>query len=450
MTDRADLDQKLDDLRRRWEAITDVPDEPLSTIQVVEYSLGTQKKAEVYVNRLLGYLLDPDAPHGMGKACLEAFLASLPDECAFDEPVHDASNVEVAEQVRVAYGDEVESDRYGEVDLAVQVPGEWFLLVELKFSAGENNLDGEGLSQTEFYHEASRLDVRPEETYVADGEYLYIHPADESPARSEHFANWTWPDLTETFLEEFLIDHGPRFPQRTVTQIRELRDDIREITGMSERQQNEDEKIDLYLEHYDAIRDVSETFDEHWQRFIDEWPKRLRQSLEETGDSLDGWHLQPRGDWGYIFKHGWWRRTDDLEPITDRATDVGDARIGWVHRLERNREDAVGARALKLQFRNCGSNDRVFQDAFHDRAADDRQQIDARLPTAAEWTGNKRKMITATYDIELERHGDIFEAYIAALERALHELAWDNEALSEQLTRLQEAAVTEVYGSSNR
>lgn len=68
------LAEQIADLRQRWKSITAVPEQPRSVMNVIEYGLGEQRRAEVYVNRLLRYFLDPDEPHGMGTVILEAFL----------------------------------------------------------------------------------------------------------------------------------------------------------------------------------------------------------------------------------------------------------------------------------------------------------------------------------------------------------------------------------------
>ena len=48
-------------------------------------------------------------------------------------------------------------------------------------------------------------------------------------------------------------------------------------------------------------------------------------------------------DWGTIFKDGWWQHTDELEGIIyERPDDRNDVRIGFHHRLGRNRDLAVG------------------------------------------------------------------------------------------------------------
>lgn len=95
------LEGDLRTLERRWEQITAAPESPRSLMNVIEYSLGSQRKAEVYVNRLLAYFLDPEEPYGMGTEFLQVVLDGLPAECGFQEDIHDLSDVVVDDQVRV-------------------------------------------------------------------------------------------------------------------------------------------------------------------------------------------------------------------------------------------------------------------------------------------------------------------------------------------------------------
>ena len=131
-SEHSSLSRSLKRLERAWDSITETPATPQSTMAVIEYGLGNQQRAEVYVNRLLCYLLDPDQPHGMGTEFLEHFLQGLPEELAFDEDTYDLSDVRVNEQVTAEEGD---TRKYP--DLVLDVPEEWLLLVELKFAARE-------------------------------------------------------------------------------------------------------------------------------------------------------------------------------------------------------------------------------------------------------------------------------------------------------------------------
>lgn len=464
-----DLEHDLAVLDRTWQELIRVPDPPRTMLNIIEYSLGDRRKAEEYTNRLLRYLLDPTASHGMGAEFLRAVLERLPEACGFDEDTYDVADVHVSDQVRVeragGNGAAADADSPGVVDLVIEVPNEWVLLVELKFRAGENNLRGEGLSQTEFYAQADCVGGEPIREYESGTYYLYLHHRDEPPARAPEFVNWTWAAFSAEVLEPFIAAHGPRFPQRTVTQLRDLVDDLHAITDMTDQEHHDQEKVELYLEHYDAIKDVSETFDAQWAAFADDWRRRLAERLSTEHDatyveasdevievtfprrdsSQESWRFLTRqADWGMLFKEGWWRHTEDLTPIDRRPDDRNDARIGYHHRLDHNRDRAIGDNELRVYFRNMGANDQGFIDAFVEEFESRRGEIASCLPAAAELTGTKRNMIQATYDIQPEGADDFFAAYVSALAVAFRELVVENPELVDLLTEAYDAAA-EMY-----
>lgn len=459
MTADLTLSEELETLHRRWERITAVPESPRTLMSVIEYSLGSQRKAEVYVNRILKYLLDPEEPHGMGSALLRALLDGLPAECGFQEDTYDLSDVVVDEQVRVTKeegGTEVTS---GVVDLLIEVPNEWFLIIELKFAAED--------TQTEFYYrDATHVGGASKESYESSTYYLYLRPHDRPTANEPEFANWTWKEFCRDVLEPFIVDNASRFPQRTVAQLHEFNDDIANITGMTEQRETEEEKIALYLDHYDAVTDVTDAFDEAWEQFTDEWGTKLGSALEEDGrgsasslsEDVTQFELQRAGgeverwnfrasssDWGMIFKDGWWRHVDELGgTIRERPDDRNDVRIGFHHRLGRNRDVAIGERTLKLYFRNMGANDQRFIDVFSERFDDNERRVADALPGRATITGNKKDKFVVSYDIDAADR-DFFTGYVDALEAAYVDLVGDNEELVSVIDTIFTESLAAVY-----
>lgn len=458
-----EVEAELRALEQEWEQITDVPESPRSLMDVIEYSLGSQKKAEVYVNRLLAYFLDPEEPHGVESEFLRAVLDGLPDACDFQEDIHDLSDVVVDDQVRVSEIDDGTTESSGIVDLLIEVPNEWFLMIELKFSAED--------TQTEFYYrDGTHVGGKPKTDYESETYYLYLHQQDRPTANELNFTNWTWEAFSTDVLDTFILENAARYPQRTVAQLREFNNDIRNISGMTNQQENEQEKIALFLDHYDAIKDVSDTFDSRWENFTNEWGRRLGVGLEQEGlgshsdfdehltaielqsDTGDrrGWKFRTSSsDWGMIFKDGWWRHTDDLDgAIYSRPDDRDDVRIGFHHRMERNRDLAVGAQTLKVYFRNMGANDKEFINVFTDAFSARRSDIAELLPSAAEITGNKRNMLVATYDINADSHEDFFDAYVTALQTAFVDFVVNNEKLVSVIDEIYWNSIDKVYGVS--
>lgn len=118
--------------------------------------------------------------------------------------------------------------------------------------------------------------------------------------------------------------------------------------------------------------------------------------------------------------------------------------MGFYHRLEANRDLAIGEHTLDLTFRNMGANDDAFIAAFNEEVRARLDEIEPHLPAAAELatvTDTRRNLFAATYDIRPDEHEDFFEAYLAALQRGFEELVIDNDALIEQIDDAFEAAL---------
>lgn len=148
-----------------------------------------------------------------------------------------------------------------------------------------------------------------------------------------------------------------------------------------------------------------------------------------------------------LFADGWWRRTDDpTRKLLARPDDRNDVRIGFHHRLGRNRDLAIGDRTLKVYFRNMGANDQPFIDTFTETFRDRRREIAELLPTSAELTGNKRNLVVATYDIDTDAHEEFFEVYVAALREAFTDLVADNPSLVSTLDEAFYESIETVYG----
>lgn len=479
MSDETDVATSLRRLTTEWEQISEIPATPLSTMAVIEHSLGSQRKAEEYVNRFLRYFLNPEAPHGMREEFLRGFLRSLPVESEFIRDSRDLAEVNVKDQVPIRRGDTDEKtgdedinndgeetddevitdDEKGIVDLVIQAPNDWYLIVELKFYAGENNLRGEGLSQTEYYYDADRVEDTPKSTYDLGGEYVYLYPEEEDPSRECGFTDWTWEDFVQDFLSGFLARNTVRYPQRTTSQLQAFDTDIRDLIGMDRNEPDNDEKFGLYIEHYEAITDVAETFESEWERFGNNWPDELHRRLEADEQTTDEWTFyQKTSDWAHLFKDGWWKALvdvdstttlDELPNVDTRADHLDDLRISLVHRMENNLDQVIQHDTLKLHFRNCGSNPRPFRKAFQKTIEDSKGEIEELLPDAededfsgieATFTNKMTEFIRVDYKINRQDNDDLRDAYVDALERASKELLFDRPALLEAIEGAYEEA----------
>jgi hypothetical protein len=251
-------------LERLAEEVAALSDDhvPETTLSILEHGLGDQRKLELYVNRLLRYVLDPDAAHGLGTTLLEQFLRALPDACGIDVDTTALTDITVDDQVPVyvASTDTGVDSHPKYADLVLTAPDEWLLLVELKFGAAQTS--------TEDYCRAVRVGSHD---VTADGltwANLYIHRSDRAPARGACFANRTWATILDDVLDPVIADHTPRLPTRTATQLRALRDDIHAHIPMSEFDGLSDETA-LYIDHADAIETVSTAYHDDVRAFLD-------------------------------------------------------------------------------------------------------------------------------------------------------------------------------------
>lgn len=464
MDSNTTLAGELQILHRRWDGITEAPEVPRSTMDVIEYGLGKQQRAEVYLNRLLCYLLNPEQPHGMGTDFLRAFLDGLPRACGFDEDTYDLTDVRVEQQVPVWGRPQSKRDdgaSPGYLDLLIDVPNEWFLLIELKFSAEDRG--------TKFYCDAAQLGDQLITAYESGQYYVYIHQTDHSEARGRCFVNWTWHDFVRDVLKEFLVDNEPRYPQRTATQLYDLRDDIQTIAGMSEQSKSTHEKIALYLDHVDAITDITQTFNDEWSAYSERWGRTMQETLDhelvsstsptEDGypalivardtDNSERWLLRESGgDWQHIFKRGWCQRERKPEILERRAEDKNDLRIGFYHRMEDDRDRVVREHELRFNFRCMGSNPSEFIDIYQTHFEQHLDRIESLLTsTRAATTGNKLTLVEGVYSLDIDEYETFFEAYTAALNEAFTELVVENPELIYLFSQSFDNAVS-VYRSS--
>jgi len=133
-----------------------------------------------------------------------------------------------------------------------------------------------------------------------------------------------------------------------------------------------------------------------------------------------------------------------MEPIYEKEDNH--AWIGFHHRPWKNKDRVMREGELVLQLRNMSNNDQGLRDAFNREFYSREGEISDALPRVAETTGNKGDMTEAVYNIRVDEHDDIFNAYIETLERAFVDHAVENPELVSLLDEAYEDAVEVVYG----
>lgn len=494
MGSEEELARQLRDIEERWNQITATPTPPRSLMNVIQYGLGDKKRGEVYVTRLLRYLLDPSEPHGLDTRFLKAFLDEIATNFGFEEPLYDLSDIRVRDEVWIRldaddrrptseadFEETAEADGdtpAGRVDLVIDKPGEWFLLVELKFSAEENNLAGEGLSQTEFYRTATHIGETPKAAYENGSYYIYLHTSDSNTAADkQQFVNWTWKAVTTDVIQPFINTEGPSVPHRTFVQLNELQDDIREFTDMTPHEPNVDEKVELYFEYYALLNDLQQSFESRWDEFTNQWHTNVAEALVEFTEATyevddgivavdlagdrpnDTWYLRAtHKDWQQLYKEGWWKPENEeqwnqdvheLESLYKKAAEYDTLRIFYHHRMDTNRDAAIEDNTLIFTFRNAGANPKPFYDIYSENCDERADEILDALPESATWLGHKSNQFEVRYEIPEpdpntdSAPDDFFEAYTATVRTAFVELVVENPGVTNILTEIYDEAVSE-------
>jgi len=228
----------------------------------------------------------------------------------------------------------------------------------------------------------------------------------------------------------------------------------------------ETEKASLYVEYYDDIAAVERAFQNEWDDLISNWGRKVATALDtvdlvedpegvppvpEDGVMLalpDGpdrrryWLCrQANGNWSWFFPTEWWTDLDTGGAIY--RNDSPNARVGFLHRPESDREVILGNHELTFYLRNAPSGNEQFYPQFADRFNADEAVGDA-LPEQSERRGVKSNVIEATYEISVEDQDSLFSAYIAALCTAIDDHIVSNHPLIERIDDIYQETLDEV------
>lgn len=426
-------------LRRRLDALPDASEPPPTSLQVL--GQGGQERDW---QQFLVHFLSPDRPHGLDHAVLEHMLAALSDRGDLN---YTFSRFDI-EEVRITQ--EVVTE-HGRPDVLIWVPEEWFLCCELKIHASE------GEDQTPRYVDIESFGATGVEKsdIPSDGRnYVFLAPEAASDPAADEFVHVSWEWLVGE-LQAFLMQSFDEYPARTTAQLKEFVDTVRSELTMTEYEENQQEMVELFIENYDVITELENAFDEEWESFEGEWGTRLAQELDDAtliedaeipdkyaavslpvGDEQRQWTFrQGKSDWSWSFPREWWTKLDEQRPVSDAAKP--NARVGFVHRLGRHRNEAVRDHTLIVTLRNAPSGHDTFYNGFANRFSDAAAEIQPVIAdTNYSITGNKSNVLRGEYPIEVDAHESFFDAYIAALARAITQGAIGNPELFSTIDRL--------------
>ena len=414
------LTSRLDELSRRLEQLPETEEPPPTTLQLLNRS-----RQEGDWQQYLAYFLDPQASHGIDHAAVEQFLRGLRDrdDVTFEFSRFDLENVQVATEVPVPDG---------RIDILVWCEQKWFILLELKIDASE----GDG--QTTTYATADtfqNVDCDPTAIAESHRQYLFVTPDGSSP-QSDAFTAIEWSWIASQLRAALDSDFGS-YPVRTTNQIDDFVDTIETELTMTDHERNEAAKAELYVDHYEEVAEITRAFENEWAELIDNWGRRLATTLDGArlvdnpegippipeedvllglpdGDNPRRYWLCRQGNakWAWLFPTDWWTHIDRDEPVY--RNEKPNARIGFLHRPGFDRDTVLGNHELTFYLRNAPSGNDAFYPQFAQRFNRD-EELRAALPDRTERRGVKSNVLEATYDLEIERHGDLVSGYVATL-----------------------------------
>lgn len=427
-----ELKDRLYEFESKLEQLQRYNQLPPSTLHI----LGRNQKERDW-QRLLFHFLAPDRPHGLNRELLRHFLQALSDRegADFEFSYFDINDIHVETEVMISNG--------GRVDAVIWVPEEWFICWELKLYSSESGY------QTEHYVRADSfesIDVEKQSEWMT-GEYLYLAPKSAPDPQSEEFdlLSWGW---VAAQLEAFLLESHGRYPARTTAQIEDFIEAIRSELNMTDEQDTEPEKAELYFNYYDDIAEVRRSFERRWKELTDTWGTRLAERTEhaeitdtnafredyvavevetEPGER-EQWIFHQGHDWAGITKYGWRRSKTDLSPVYRSSTEDEEEtyRIAFYHRLKQNQELAISDQTLELQLWHGTDSPDEFMIGFRDRLQAKIEDDGITQPSSLNINGSKGGPLSVRYDIPVEEYDDFFEAYVATLRAAFLDLVVEN------------------------
>lgn len=443
------IEEQLATLDRQMAALPAAEQPPPTTLQMLGHATSERAWQQYLV-----YLLDSDAAHGLGPNFLEHFLSGCAERAdlgfSFDRWTLD--NVHVAQ--------EVSTDK-GRPDVVIWAGDDWYILLELKIDAEE------GADQTDRYADIDAfpgisLDGAAVHDGTGDAYRIYIAPEETAKPSNDAFTHMSWSWVAEQ-LQSFVVEGRGAYPARTTAQLTDFIDTVQRELTMTEYQQNQQEKMALFVRYREAIAEAESAFEEAWGEFQDTWGERLAATLTAVNtespsrvpdefevitldDRDERWIFrQTHDDWAWLFKDGWWRDVATGDPIYTYDASRPDARVGFLHRLDKHRDDALQDDELKIFFRSTPPNvdafDAVFDDAFDADAGPD---IAAAIPDKMSFTGGADTLLEGTYPIDYADDQEFLVAYIGALTTAFRENVIENPALVNAIDEQYETAFREA------
>lgn len=343
-----EVKDQLSSLETAIDKIPSIEPPPKTTLQ-----LQGRADVEGAWQNYLQYFLDPDTNHGLGTEVLVQFLRGL-DSVAKEDLTTRVSGDVVVE-------DEVSSPNGNRPDIVIQEPGNFFVCCELKLYSSE------GQNQTQRYVDDNYLGTVLKQQFPEHGHhYVYIRRTGHPPAEAPEFVNITWKQVYE-WLKPLVITNQGRYPTRTTAQLTDFFDTIQQDMTQDEHIETAQEKMRLYFNHEDAIREAREGLESVYEYEEENWRRRFIEGYLPENWSED-WHTNP-SRYGQFY-HSKWRQDGEL------SLDDTEIRLHFVH-LIRNKESFTdGKLTVQLRMPDGGQYRDRFEELFmSERFADDLDSV---------------------------------------------------------------------------
>lgn len=428
--------------------LSDSEEPPQTTLQI----LGREQQEQDW-QRLLFYFLKPDQPHGLDYDFLEHLLDALArrDDISYSFTRFDLDEIQIDLEVILS------NDR--RPDAMIWAGEDWFICWELKVNAIE------GDDQTSDYVRAASfrtIDLIKDEVPVEEHHYVYLAPESADQPNADEFVHVSWEWIADQ-IQSFVTDSDGIYPSRTTSQLNDFVSTIRSELTMTQYQENQQEKVELYIDYFDELTEVQDAFDDAWDELTNTWGESLASTIDSVRviDTDDGpssflpvelelndgtvrqWIFRHEdNDWAWTFPPEWWRDLEEDESFYTYSPGRTQARVGFLHRLQGNRTKALRDRELKFYLRNAPASHDAFHEGFT-RRFNQHEDIPDMLPSTTIRTEKKANLLEATYPINVEIHDDFFDAYIAALASAIEDHIINNSQLIATIDQIFEETIDE-------
>lgn len=327
---------RLENLQTAINRIPSPAPPPKTTLQI-----QNQADIEGAWQNYLQYFLNPDANHGLGTDALVQFLRGINSVSNRAVPTRISENVSV--------DDEVGSPNGNIPDIVIRDSEEFFLCCELKLYSSE------GDEQTHRYVNDPYIGSTQKSRFPeGDQHYVYIRRPDRPGAKADEFVDVTWHQIREWF-EPLLFNNQGRYPTRTTAQLTDFLDTIQQDMTQDEHIQTAQEKMQLYFDHEDAIREAEEGLNTVYEYEVQNWRRRFVEGYlpDNWGEE---WHTNPN-QYGQIY-HTKWRQDGGL------AVDNTEIKLHFVHLIRNKDSFTDGKLTFQLRMPNGGPYRKRFEKLF--------------------------------------------------------------------------------------